>query len=198
MAIYKLHTDRTSYLVLFEITTELSYMENAASILSYSQIRVEINGDSVIVDVEDVECDPVAIEHLSGSTYLILFRGRSLTATLVATAVNYLEFSIGGTSYRCNLMNRRVQLLENLDVSERNNSHEGEISSPMPGLVVKILATEGARVKKDTPLIVLEAMKMENEIRSPIDAVVSQIHVSSGESVLKNALLVSLDALPIG
>ena len=173
-------------------------MKDAKSMLSHSQFLVEINGESIVIDAEDTLHDQVSIEHISGSTYLILFMGKSFTATLVAAESDHLEFSIKGTSYRCNVMNRRMQLLENFGVSEDHNSHEGELKAPMPGLVVKILAKKGATVEKDTPLIVLEAMKMENEIRSPIDAVVSQIHVSSGESVPKNAVLISLDALPIG
>ena len=165
--------------------------------LGESQIRVDIDGESVVIDVENTVGDPVSIAYLSGSTYSILFRGRSITATLVSTAANFLEFSINGESYLCNVINRRMQLLENLGVTEGEDLQTGELSSPMPGLVIKILVKVGATVMKDTPLIVLEAMKMENEIRSPMDAVVSKIHISSGDSVSKNALLISLDALPI-
>jgi len=198
IANYEFHIDRTSYLREAGFTNEIRFMEDAESLLSSSQIRVEIDGDTVVVDVESTDVDPVSIEHLSGSTYSILYRGRTITATLMTSDVDYLEFSIHGTSYRCNVTNRRMQILESLGVTEGKDSHEGELSSPMPGLVVKILVDTGATVQKGAPLIVLEAMKMENEIRSPIDAVVSEIHVNSGQSVPKNTLLISLDALPIG
>ncbi|MCH8276058.1 MAG: acetyl-CoA carboxylase biotin carboxyl carrier protein subunit, partial [Bacteroidetes bacterium] len=72
---------------------------------------------------------------------------------------------------------------------------EFRVRAPMPGLVLKVWAKTGMHVSKDDPLLVLEAMKMENEIRSPGAGIVSIVHVKSGEVVLKGSLLVELDCL---
>jgi biotin carboxyl carrier protein len=60
----------------------------------------------------------------------------------------------------------------------------------MPGLVLNIMAEEGQSVEKDTPLIILEAMKMENVIKSPAQGVVKKINAIKGQAVEKNAVLI--------
>ena len=66
---------------------------------------------------------------------------------------------------------------------------DGEkVLSPFPGLIKNILVSDGASVKKDQPIIVLEAMKMDNEITAPCDGKVT-ISVAKGANVETNALL---------
>ena len=48
-----------------------------------------------------------------------------------------------------------------------------KVVSPFPGLIKNLLVAEGAQVKKDQPLLVLEAMKMDNDITAPCDGTVS-------------------------
>lgn len=74
-------------------------------------------------------------------------------------------------------------------------SDSGEISSPMPGRVLKINVEEGIRVKKGELLMVVEAMKMENNIYSPFDAQIDKIIVKQGDNVEANARLVHITEL---
>ncbi|WP_346930798.1 biotin/lipoyl-containing protein [Clostridium sp.] len=55
--------------------------------------------------------------------------------------------------------------------------------APMPGTIVKVVATKGATVKQGDVLFVLEAMKMENEIMSPTDGTIVEINVTQGAAV---------------
>ena len=71
----------------------------------------------------------------------------------------------------------------------RPRSGDGRVKAPIPGLVTRILVAAGEEVKADQPLIVLEAMKMENEIRAPFDGVVTSITVAPGDSVVRDAIL---------
>jgi glutaconyl-CoA/methylmalonyl-CoA decarboxylase subunit gamma len=71
-------------------------------------------------------------------------------------------------------------------------SDEGVITSPMPGKVVKILVKEGDNVTRGAPIIVVEAMKMENELTATKDGVVQKIHVGLGDTVEGGARLVAL------
>jgi biotin carboxyl carrier protein len=66
------------------------------------------------------------------------------------------------------------------------------ITSPMPGKVIKIAVNEGDAVSKGDILLVVEAMKMENNILSPADAIVDRINVSAGNLVDSNTTLVHL------
>lgn len=63
-----------------------------------------------------------------------------------------------------------------------------KVTSPFPGLIKNILVSDGASVKKDQPIIVLEAMKMDNEITAPCDGKVT-ISVTKGANVETNAVL---------
>ncbi|MEF3274921.1 MAG: acetyl-CoA carboxylase biotin carboxyl carrier protein subunit [Chloroflexus sp.] len=57
------------------------------------------------------------------------------------------------------------------------------IRAPMPGTILQIVAQPGTRVKRGQPIIVLEAMKMNNSIGAPRDGVVTAILVKTGQSV---------------
>ena len=61
--------------------------------------------------------------------------------------------------------------------------------APMPGMIIKYLKDEGENVKKGDPVIILEAMKMENSLTAPADGVVKDIKFGSGDSVPKGAVL---------
>jgi len=69
------------------------------------------------------------------------------------------------------------------DLTGEGNENISRISSPMPGKVVKINVNAGDSVKKGAPLIVVEAMKMENVILAPADILVKSINVSIDERV---------------
>ena len=62
----------------------------------------------------------------------------------------------------------------------------------MPGVVKEVRVKAGDRVAAHAPLLVLEAMKMENEVRADRDATVTKVHVSPGQAVEKGAPLVTL------
>jgi pyruvate carboxylase subunit B len=65
----------------------------------------------------------------------------------------------------------------------------GGIKSNMQGMVLKVMVSRGAAVRKGDVLIVLEAMKMENPIHSPIDGRVSEIYVDTGDVVSSGDVL---------
>lgn len=68
-------------------------------------------------------------------------------------------------------------------------SAKGErVLSPFPGLIKNILVSDGASVKKDQPIMVLEAMKMDNEITAPCDGKIT-VNVLKGANVETNAVL---------
>ena len=66
------------------------------------------------------------------------------------------------------------------------------VVSPMPGTILKVYAALGDAVKKGQPVMVLEAMKMENEIVSPRDGSITAIHVSQGDAVQGGAVLLEI------
>ena len=64
------------------------------------------------------------------------------------------------------------------------------VAAPMPGKVVRVLVNAGDAVRARQPVVVVEAMKMENELRAGRDGAVAEVHVREGMSVEAGALLV--------
>ena len=70
---------------------------------------------------------------------------------------------------------------------------EQKIVAPMPGRVVRVLVAAGDHVEPRQPVIVVEAMKMENELRSPKAGRVTDVAVAAGTSVEAGRVLVVID-----
>jgi biotin carboxyl carrier protein len=66
------------------------------------------------------------------------------------------------------------------------------IEAPMPGKIIDILVEEGSEVKEGEPIIILEAMKMQNEISSHVTGVVKTVPVRKNDSVMKDDVLIEV------
>ncbi len=73
-----------------------------------------------------------------------------------------------------------------------DSSSTVSIEAPMPGKIIDILVEEGAEVKEGDPILILEAMKMQNEITSHVTGVVQAISVKKNESVMKDDVLLEI------
>lgn len=101
-----------------------------------------------------------------------------------------LSLRINGAVYEVEMKSDFDLLLEKLGMGRGQSAQAGSVKAPMPGMVLDVLVKPGDEVTKDAPLLILEAMKMENVIKSPRDGRISAVGVSKGTAVEKNALLV--------
>jgi acetyl/propionyl-CoA carboxylase alpha subunit len=69
----------------------------------------------------------------------------------------------------------------------------GTLMTQMPGKVIKVLVSEGQRVKAGETVVILEAMKMENEIKSGVSGLVKQVAVKTGQVLEAGVILVEID-----
>jgi 3-methylcrotonyl-CoA carboxylase alpha subunit len=98
-----------------------------------------------------------------------------------------LDVFFRGTRYRLELHDPALHEIE-------TDVHDGNLSAPMPGKIIAVLTAAGARVARGTPLIILEAMKMEHTIVAPCKGVVRDIHYKVGEQVAEGAELLRFEA----
>ena len=82
--------------------------------------------------------------------------------------------------------------MEGVVVREKATDAMGSVGAPMPGKVVGIRVEEGMVVAKDTPLVVLSAMKMETIVKAPITGLITSLTVAEGEDLAGNDLLVEI------
>lgn len=97
---------------------------------------------------------------------------------------------VNGNKYQLDIKDKYDELLKSLGFDNLNANKINEIKAPMPGLVLEIRVNEGDVIKKGDPVLVLEAMKMENIIKSPVDGTIKKISVKKGLAVEKNQVLV--------
>ena len=114
-----------------------------------------------------------------------------------------LEAMIGDHSFRCSAIriNDSVHVFHDgqhvtLDVPVPSFSatalDKGSLLAPMPGKIVKVFVEPGQQVTKGTPLLVMEAMKMEHTIRASADGTVTSVHYEVGQLVDLKAVLVTV------
>ncbi|MCC6475990.1 acetyl-CoA carboxylase biotin carboxyl carrier protein subunit [bacterium] len=97
-----------------------------------------------------------------------------------------------GREYPLKIMTERMRLLKLAEANTDGGQHGAVIRAAMPGLVVRILVGVEQEVKRNDPVLILEAMKMENELRAPADGVVKEIRTSEKSSVEKGDVLIVL------
>lgn len=100
---------------------------------------------------------------------------------------------IGAHCYTVRLQDERVRLMKMLGIDRKATAMARELKAPMPGLVLSVLVKDGDAVKKNDPLLVLEAMKMENVIKSAGDGIVKKVHAQEHATVEKGQLLISFE-----
>lgn len=150
---------------------------------------VDIEPDGVYVNGEHAAVDlkRAGVSEL----YSVLFDGRSHELLIEPGRYHY-TVTLRGEQFEVQVEDERTR---RMNASRKLDLPEGEyaISAPIPGLVVKVLVQEGEEIREEQPLLILEAMKMENEIRAKRPGVVKQVKVAPGQRVEQNAPLLVIE-----
>jgi biotin carboxyl carrier protein len=140
----------------------------------------------VRLDGRAVPVDAVSI----GGTLSILVEGRVVDLEL-AGSLPRLEYAAYRARGDATIETERTRTDPSLRAAGR--VREATVVAPMPGRIVRLLVAPGDRVEAGTPLIVIEAMKMENELRAGHAATITRILVEPGVTVEAGTKLVELE-----
>ncbi|MFW5709207.1 MAG: biotin/lipoyl-containing protein [Chloroflexota bacterium] len=155
------------------------------TILNGEQYEVEIDKEGrILLNGEPREVDFLA---LGPSLYSVITDNLSLQA-VIEEERGEVSVLMGGRLYEMQVLDERALMMAQRRGGLGGGS--GEITAPMPGLVVAVPVETGQEVIQGQTVVILESMKMQNELKSPVDGVVDMINVSAGQSVDKNAVLV--------
>lgn len=102
--------------------------------------------------------------------------------------------AVGGDVLEVDVKSAQEAALAAALASAGGRGGSGTIKAPMPGRVVRVLVADGEAVPADAPLLIVEAMKMENEVRSPTAGVVRRLSVAAGDTVEAGQLLCEVAA----
>lgn len=145
--------------------------------------------DSITLNGQPFAWDMAA---LGEGRYHILRNGKSYNAELVSAdyATKTFVLKINGQRVELQAKDRFDRLLEQMGLSNATAAKVNELKAPMPGLIVDIRVQPGQAVQKGDPLLVLEAMKMENILKAPADGTVGSVKVDLRANVTKGQVLV--------
>lgn len=155
---------------------------------------------ATVNDIWSFELDPNQAESLDlvlttpGSYHLLRDRQPFRIAVIRAEpGRKRFEIRVNGRAYEVTLADDLDQQIDRMGYQLRSTQGVSRIEAPMPGLILAVHVTEGDRVNEGDPLLILEAMKMENVILSPREGVIRQVAVQQGATVDKKSLLVEFE-----
>ena len=159
------------------------------------EVEIKPDGDGLAVSV-DGKGHPVDVAPLEDSGLLnLIVDGNSVTyAARFENGEAVLSFH--DREVRVTVEDERQRAARLATGGGRASAGKANIKSVMPGIVKEVRVEAGEAVEGGRPLLILEAMKMENEIRAPHEGVVEAVHVSAGQAVEKGAALIDLG--PVG
>jgi len=140
-----------------------------------------------------VNGNPIAtdMKQLNIASWHIINELNSYNAEVVSfnAAEKTAEIKVNNNLYTITAKDQFDILLDKLGLSNLTSAKVSEVKAPMPGLVLKVLVTEGSEIKKGDNLFILEAMKMENIIKATADVTVKTVKIKPGDKVEKNQVL---------
>ena len=122
----------------------------------------------------------------------VLWKNRKYPVEIVRSRQNRYEILFNDISYTFTVETpfslQRMKVLN----SVRIRADKEIIRAPMPGKIIDVAVREGSSILRGEPVVILEAMKMQNEIQSPVNGTVIKVHARPGTNVMKNDVLVEI------
>jgi glutaconyl-CoA/methylmalonyl-CoA decarboxylase subunit gamma len=122
----------------------------------------------------------------------ILWKNRKYPVEIIRSRQNKYEILFNDISYTFTVETpfslQRMKVLN----SKKGKVEKELIIAPMPGKIINVLVREGSNVLRGEPLVILEAMKMQNEILSPVNGVIVKVSAKADTNVMKGDLLIEI------
>jgi glutaconyl-CoA/methylmalonyl-CoA decarboxylase subunit gamma len=140
------------------------------------QFKFKINGNQYEVQIQSFEDNLVEVE-VNGTAYKVELQKEVKMAKTPKLVRAKTPVAAGGL----------------VGQMQSSDTKLAQIKSPLPGAIIHILVKPGDAVKKEQPLLLLEAMKMENKVLSEVSGTVKSVKVQAGENVLQGQVLMEIE-----
>jgi biotin carboxyl carrier protein len=122
----------------------------------------------------------------------ILWKNRKYSVQIVRSRQNRYEILFNDISYTFTVETpfslQRMKVLQ----SGKEKTTTEFVKAPMPGKIIDVLAREGSLIQRGEPIVVLEAMKMQNVIQSPVSGTIIKIAVKPNTNIMKDDLIAEI------
>lgn len=154
---------------------------------SEREVDLHFAGDTPVVTLDGKPVD-ADVRRVAGGLSLIL--DHKVYDVMLGGPGDALDVAFGAARTRVSVMNERQR---GRRTRGGGGQGAGELRAPMPGRIVEVSVAVGDSVEPGTPLVVIEAMKMQNELRSEVSGTVKSVDVAPEQNVESGALLVAID-----
>lgn len=154
--------------------------------------RISTAGAEPVMITSDALLSLDVVATGSGS-YHLLWEGKSFHFEVVSVDLDAKRLKIrsGGQLFELMVNDALELMIERLGLQRHRSNALEQLRAPMPGLVLKLLVNPGDTIQPGDPVVILEAMKMENVIKSTGHGTVDQLLVREGQPVEKEAVLMT-------
>jgi pyruvate carboxylase subunit B len=146
------------------------------------ELLVTVDGESLDIDYREVDALGQVALFVDGRTFGMSIEGDE----------QRVSATIAGHLYAVEIEDERERAAHAAEREARGAG--GVVNAVMPGVVVDLLVAPGDRVEEGQPLLILEAMKMQNEIGATATGTVTAVHVAKGAAIDGGAPLVTIEA----
>ena len=155
-----------------------------------AEVEFEARAGRLFLEVEGRQVEADFVRLPDGEVYSLLVDGHSHEVTVAHRGAS-LDVTVNGTTIPVEVRSPLEKLLAQT-AGDRAKGRGETITAPMPGAVVAIRVKPGDVVHAGQPVVVLEAMKMQNELAAQSGGVVSEVLVTVGAAVASGAALLKL------
>lgn len=133
------------------------------------------------------------VSKINNNAYLLKFGNKMFEITSNKISGNKFGFLINGWYFDATVRTSLQETVNELQQNKAKLKHHSDVRAPMPGLILKMKKNIGDSVIIGEPILVLEAMKMENELRSPSSGTIKEIFYKEGQSVDKDITIMTIE-----
>jgi biotin carboxyl carrier protein len=152
--------------------------------LNEREKEITLNGKRYHADIQD----------LGFGRYSLLINNKSYRFTR-SMDENYHYVSVDNNFFAVTVEDEQQRRIREMFKAGKKSQKNQVVKASIPGLVVKIMVAQDELVEEGTPLLILEAMKMENIIKAACSCRVQKIFVKEKDTVQINQALIQLESV---
>ncbi|AUC81704.1 acetyl-CoA carboxylase biotin carboxyl carrier protein subunit [Lacinutrix sp. Bg11-31] len=156
--------------------------------------KIKVNNTTEF-NITNKEASALDSVKTSDSKFHILQNNNPYKAEIIEADFNTKSYvvKVNNNSYSIKIENDLDTLIKSMGFEVGASKIVNDIKAPMPGLILDIMVKVGDQISMDSPLLILEAMKMENSILSPRDGIIKSVSGIKGNTVDKGELLIEFE-----
>jgi len=162
--------------------------------MASDSFQLSINNKQ-IVDLSAADVNELNLIKTADNTFHLIDNDTSYTIEIVSSDHNSRSYilRVNGQLQEVSIKNNLDLLIDKMGLTTSTAKDVNVVNAPMPGQIIAIEINEGQEVNENDPILILEAMKMENVMLAPKSGIIKSVHIDIQQVVEKGQLLVEFE-----